>query len=55
MADSIAGIGFVDERRDIDADFAHLYEIMESRSFRTNSGWRENSRITFMTTRHSGA
>ena len=38
MADSIAGIGFVDERRDIDADFAHLYEIMESRSFRTNSG-----------------
>ena len=32
MADSIAGIGFVDERRDIDADFAHLYEIMESRS-----------------------
>ena len=38
MADSIADIGFVDERRDIDADFAHLYEIMESRSFRTNSG-----------------
>ena len=30
MADSIAGIGFVDERRDIDADFAHLREIMES-------------------------
>lgn len=51
MADSIAGIGFVDERRDIDADFAHLYEIMESRSFRTNSGLAENSRITFMTTR----
>jgi hypothetical protein len=38
MADSIADIGFVDERRDIDADFAHLYEIMESCSFRTNSG-----------------
>ncbi len=38
MADSIADIGFVDERRDIDADFAHLYEIMESRLFRTNSG-----------------
>ena len=51
MADSIADIGFVDERRDIDADFAHLYEIMESRSFRTNSGWQENSRITSMTTR----
>lgn len=29
MADSIAGIGFVDERRDIDADFAYFHEIME--------------------------
>lgn len=38
MTDSIAGLEFADERRDIDADFAHLYEIMESRSFRTNSG-----------------
>lgn len=38
MTDSIANLEFADERRDIDADFAHLYEIMESRSFRTNSG-----------------
>ncbi len=29
MADSIAGIGFVDEHRDIDDDFAYLHEIME--------------------------
>lgn len=38
MTDFIAGVEAADERRDIDADFAHLREIMESRSFRTNSG-----------------
>ena len=38
MTDSITSIEFADERRDIDAEFAHLREIMESRSFRTNSG-----------------
>ena len=38
MTDFIASVEAADERRDIDADFAHLREIMESRSFRTNSG-----------------
>jgi len=38
MTDFIAGIEAIDDRRDIDADFVHLREIMESRSFRTNSG-----------------
>ena len=38
MTDSIASLEFADEHCDVDADFAHLYEIMESRSFRTNSG-----------------
>lgn len=38
MTDFIAGVEAADEHRDIDADFAHLREIMESCSFRTNSG-----------------
>ena len=49
MTDFIASVEAADERRDIDADFAHLREIMESRSFRTNSGL--SSLITFMTIR----
>ncbi len=38
MTDSSISIALAEERRDIDAEFAHLREIMESRSFRTNSG-----------------
>ena len=38
MTDFVSGVEAADEHRDIDADFAHLREIMESRSFRTNSG-----------------
>lgn len=30
MTDFIAGVKAADEHRDIDADFAHLREIMES-------------------------
>lgn len=33
MTDFIAGVEAADEHRDIDADFAHLREIMESLSF----------------------
>ena len=50
MTDFIAGVEAADEHRDIDADFAHLREIMESRSFRTNSGL-VSSLIIFMTIR----
>lgn len=38
MTDSSTSIALAEERRDIDAEFVHLREIMESRSFRTNSG-----------------